>query len=121
LKRLEIPLFGLFLACWVLAGAHRLGIVSLAGTLALGLYPLYAVAATLGWLGGNIYVWHRRRLPREQRRRAAALWLVGPQGIPALLRAMAPAAAQAAAPAVPLYAFAVGAVLFTVPLVFGPK
>ena len=121
MKRLEIPLFGLFLACWVLAGAHGLGLFSLGGTLALGLYPLYAVAATIGWISGNVYVWRRRRLPREHRRRAAALWLIGPQGIPALLRAMAPAAVQAAAPAVPLYAFGVGAVLFTVPLVFSPK
>jgi len=121
LKRLEIPAFGLFLACWLLAGAHGLGLISLAGALPLGLYPLYAVAAALGWVGGNVYVWRRRRLPRERWRRAAALWLIGPQGIPALLRAMAPMADQAAAPAVPLYAFGVGAVLFTVPLVFSPK
>lgn len=121
MKRLEIPLFGLFFACWLLAGAHGLGLFSLAETLRLGLYPLYTVAAALGWVSGNVYVWRRRRLPRDQRRRAAALWLIGPQGIPALLRAMAPAADQAAAPAVPLYAFAVGAVLFTVPLLFGPK
>jgi hypothetical protein len=34
---------------------------------------------------------------------------------------MAPLEAQAAAPAVPLYAFGVGAVLFCVPLVFGRR
>ncbi len=121
MRRLEVPLFGLFFACWLLAGAHGVGLLSLAGTLSLGLYPLYSVAAALGWVAGNVYVWRRRRLTREQRRRAMALWLVGPQGIPALLRAMAPEAVQAAAPAVPLYALAVGAVLFTVPLVFAPR
>ncbi|MGD2115039.1 MAG: hypothetical protein PVG07_08300 [Acidobacteriota bacterium] len=121
MNRFELPLFGLFLACWVLAGAHGVGLVSLAGALGLSLYQLYGVAAVLGWLSGNIYVQRRRRLPRDQRRRAAALWLVGPQGIPALLRAMAPVGAQAAAPAVPLYAFVVGVIFFGVPLVFGPK
>lgn len=121
LSRIELPLFGLFLACWVLAGAHGVGLVSLAGALGLNLYQLYAVAAGIGWLSGNVYVQKRRRLPEDHRRRAAALWLVGPQGIPAVLRAMAPAAAQAAAPAVPIYAFCVGAVFFSVPLVFGPK
>lgn len=121
MSRFELPLFGLFLACWVLVVCHALGLVSLAGTLSLSLYRLYAVAAVVGWLSGNVYVYRRRRLDREHRRRAAALWLVGPQGIPALLRAMAPVGAQAAAPAVPLYAFVVGVVFFTVPLVFGPK
>lgn len=46
---------------------------------------------------------------------------MGPQGVPALLRAMAPVEAQAAAPAVPLYALGVGAVFFCVPLVFGVR
>jgi len=121
MRRLEVPLFGLFFACWVLAVANGLGLVSLGGALRLGLYPLFAVAAAVGWLSGNVYVWRRRHLPPEHRRRAAALWLIGPQGIPALLRAMAPVADQVMAPAVPLYAFGVGAVLFTVPLLFGPK
>lgn len=121
MSRLELPLFGLFLACWVLVVCHGLGLVSLAGALSLSLYRLYAVAAIVGWLSGNVYVHRRRRLDREHRRRAVALWLVGPQGIPALLRAMSPIEVQVAAPAVPLYAFAVGVVFFTVPLVFGPK
>jgi len=119
--RVELPLFGLFLACWVAVVLHGVGLVSLAAGLDLGLYPLYSIAAALGWISGNVYVHQRRGLPPEHRRRAAALWLVGPQGIPALLRAMAPLEAQAAAPAVPLYAFGVGAVLFCVPLVFGKR
>ena len=119
--RIELPLFGLFLACWVLAVAHNLGLLSVAANLDLTLYQLYAVAAAVGWVAGNVYVQRRRRLPPEHRRHALALWLVGPQGIPALLRAMSPLEAQAAAPAVPLYAFGVGAVFFCVPLVFGRR
>ncbi|HUP43133.1 MAG TPA: hypothetical protein VM599_07990 [Thermoanaerobaculia bacterium] len=119
--RLELPLFGLFLACWVLALAHNLGLLSVATNLDLTLYQLYGVAAAVGWVAGNVYLQRRRSLPPEHRRRALALWLVGPQGIPALLRAMAPLASQAAAPAVPLYAFGVGAVFFCVPLVFGRR
>lgn len=105
----------------MLVASHTLGLVSLAEALSLSLYQLYALAAAVGWLSGNVYVYRRRGLGREHRRRAVALWLVGPQGIPALLRAMAPAEAQAAAPAVPLYAFGVGVIFFVVPLVFGPR
>lgn len=95
--------------------------VGVSAGLDLSLYQIYAVAAVIGWLSGNVYVHRRRRLPPEHRKRAAALWLMGPQGVPALLRAMAPVEAQAAAPAVPLYALGVGAVFFCVPLVFGAK
>jgi len=117
--RIEVPLFGLFLACWVLAVVHNLGLLTLSANLDLTLYQLYGGAAAIGWVAGNVYVHRRRRLPQVQKRRALALWLVGPQGIPALLRAMAPLESQAAAPAVPLYAFGVGAIFFCVPLVFG--
>ncbi len=118
---LEIPLFGLFLACWLAVVAHGVGLVSLAAGIDLSFYQLYSVAAFVGWLSGNVYVHRRRRLPAIYRRRAAALWLIGPQGVPALLRAMAPIEVQAAAPMVPLYALAVGAIFFCVPLVFGRR
>ncbi len=101
--------------------AHGLGLVSLAAGLDLSLYQLYSVAAVVGWLSGNVYVHRRRHLPPSFGRRVAALWLIGPQGVPALLRAMAPIEAQAAAPAVPLYSLAVGAIFFCVPLVFGRR
>lgn len=121
MSRFEVPLFGFFFACWVLAVLHNLGIVGVAAGLDLTLYQLYSVAAVIGWVSGNVYVHRRRRLPAEYRKRAAALWLVAPQGVPALLRALAPLASQAAAPAVPLYALGVGAVFFCVPLVFGRR
>lgn len=121
MKKLEAPLFGLFFACWLLAVLHHLGLVPPFAQIHLSLYQLYAVAAVLGWVSGNVHVHRRRLLPPEHRKRAAALWLVGPQGIPALLRALAPLESQAAAPVVPLYAFGVGAVFFCVPLVFGRR
>lgn len=121
LSRVEAPLFGLFFACWLLAVLHNLGVLALASAVHLSLYQLYGVAAVLGWVSGNVYVHRRRHLPREHRKRAAALWLIGPQGIPALLRALTTLEAQATAPLVPLYAFGVGAVLFCVPLVFGRR
>lgn len=121
MTKIEPPLFGLFLASWVAVVLHNLGLVSLAAGVDLSFYQLYSVAAVVGWVSGNVYVHKRRRLAPEHRRRAGVLWLVGPQGVPALLRAMAPPEAQALAPLVPLYAFGVGAVLFCVPLVFGRR
>lgn len=121
MRQLELPLFGFFFACWLAAIVFHLRLVPAAGTLAVGLYPLYALAAALGWIAGNVYVVRRRALPREHRKRAAALWLVAPQGVPAVVRAMAPSSHQAVAPLVPLFAFAVGAIFFCVPLVFGKR
>ena len=101
---------------------HRLGLLSLASALALSFYQVYGTAAVVGWVSGNVYVARRRRLVSTAiRRRALVLWLIGPQGIPSLLWAMAPASLQAAAPAVPFYAFLVGTVFFAVPLVFGRR
>lgn len=121
MRRLEAPLFGIFLACWLLAVLHQVRLVPVTAELDLSFYQLYSVAAVLGWVSGNVYVHRRRSLPPRHRKRAAALWLIGPQGIPALLRALAPVESQAAAPAVPLYALGVGAVFFCVPLVFGRR
>ena len=63
MNRLEVPLFGLFFACWVLAVLHNLGIVGVAAGLDLTLYQLYSVAAVLGWVSGNVYVHRRRACP----------------------------------------------------------
>jgi len=93
-----------------------MGGVPLAGSLDLGFYPFYAIAAVSGWLAGNVYVARSAGLPRELRRRVLLVYLVGPPGLLYLLRAMAPEAAQMAAPLVPLYAFGVFAVFFYVPV-----
>lgn len=118
--RLEIALVGLFFACWALAALANLGVIGFAGALSLPLYPLYSIAAGLGWLSGNVYILRSRAVPQKLRRRVLAVYFLGPPGIVYLLRAMAPMTQQEAAPAVPLYAFGVFAALFLVPIVLRP-
>lgn len=116
MKRFEVALLGLFLACWVVVALAVAGVVPLAGSLALTLYPLYAVAAALGFLAGSLYVRRRRGLEAPLRRRLLLIFFFGPTGLLYLLRAMAPTAQQLAAPLVPLYAFGVYSVFFLVPV-----
>lgn len=123
MRRVELVLLAFFLACWLVGILGLLEIVPLAGNLSLGLYPLYSVAAALGWLFGNVYVTRTSRTPSRSRGPLFALYLLCPQGVVYLLRAMAPASVQAAAPLVPLYSFGVYTVLFFVPLTLrsGPR
>ena len=114
--RVETVLVGLFVACWLITILDLVGLTPLAGTLDLGLYPLYVTAALAGWLAGNVFVSRARGLARPLRRRLALLYFMGPPGLLYLLRAMAPDAVQHAAPFVPLYAFGVFAVFFSVPV-----
>jgi hypothetical protein len=122
LSRAEPILMALCLASWVVALLHLGGFVSLAGSLELSLYGVYSLAAVAGWLAGNVYV---RRIagvpgmPRALARRLLIAYLCGPPAFVFLIRAMAPAREQLAAPFVPLYAFAVYTVLFFVPVTFG--
>lgn len=120
-SRLEPILLGLCLASWLLALLHLVGLLRLAGGLDLSLYGLYSTAAAAGWVAGNVYVRRRRRLPQELRGRLLTVYLVGPPGVIYLLRAMAPAEQQMAAPLVPIYSFFVYTVLFLVPLTLTPK
>jgi hypothetical protein len=115
-SRFEPVLVGLFLAAWMVDLLAVLGIVDLRGSLELGLYPLYSTAAAAGWVAGNIYVARGRRLPLPLRRRIRLVYLLGPPGVLFLLRAMASAEAQRAAPLVPLYSFGVFSVFFLVPV-----
>jgi hypothetical protein len=92
------------------------GVVPLDGALDLGLYPLYVTAALAGWVAGNVFVSTSRGLGKPLRRRLALAYLFGPAGLLYLLRAMAPTEVQVAAPLVPLYAHAVFAVFFVVPV-----
>lgn len=116
MERLEPALIGLFFAGWAGALLHQWGILSLAGTLSIGLYPFFSLAAALGWVSGNVYVLRRRGLPRPMRRKVLLVYLVGPPGILFLLRSFAPAADQQVAPLVPLLGFGVFAVFFCVPV-----
>jgi hypothetical protein len=113
-------LAGLLLACWLMGILAVVGLVPLAGSLRLSLYALFGTAAACGWLAGNLYVRRTRELPAEHRRWLRTLYLFGPMGLLFVLRAMAPAADQVAAPLVPLYSFGVFGALFLVPVLLRP-
>ena len=113
---MELVLLLVFSVCWILA-LILLGLGSpLAGLLDLGLYQLYGVAAFAGWLAGNVYVHRSRGLAPPVRRRLIAIYLLGPPGVLYLLRSLAPTVSQATAPLAPVYASAVYAIFFLVPL-----
>jgi hypothetical protein len=114
--RLEPVLVAFFLATWVVALLALVGLVDLAGSLELGLYPLYSTAAASGWIAGNLYVARSGGVARRLRRRILLVYFLGPPGLVYLLRAMATEAVQQSAPLVPLFAFGVFAVLFLVPV-----
>ncbi len=118
MSRLGPALAGLFLACWALYLLHLLGLAPLTGHLSLSLYALYSAASALGWVAGTVYVQRTRHLDSPPRRRIFLLSFCGPPGLLFLLRAMAPLAAQHAAPLVPVYAFCVFGIFFLVPLSF---
>ena len=114
--RLEAALVGISSAVWAVALLGLWGLLPTAGLLDLNLYRLYSVAAVLGWMSGNLFVLRRRALGLEHRRRLLLTYLLGPPAFVYLLRALAPQAAQDAAPFVPLYCFVVYGMLFLVPV-----
>ena len=117
-----MALLAAFSACWLLVFAAGVGWVELAGTLSLGLYPLYSLAAALGWLAGNVFL-HRAQdeFPPGLRKRLLLSYFLAPPGILFVLRALAPAQIQQAAPLVPIYGLGVYALFFLVPLTLRAK
>ena len=114
---------GFFLACWAAALAYAAGGLESPG-LPLSLYGLFAFAATLGWVVGNLFVVRLRARPIESRRgraRLMVLYLFLPVGLPALLFAMAPVEFRAAAPLAGLLALGVQTVFFFVPVSLRPR
>jgi hypothetical protein len=91
-------------------------LLPLDGLLPLGFYPYYSIAIALGSVAGNLFVFRSRGLPLDGKRRLLRVYLAAPPGILVVVRAMADAAAQAAAPFVPLYAVFIFAIFFLVPL-----
>lgn len=114
--RLELVLLALFFACWLVGFLQFFGLVPTTGSLDLGLRGLFTFAAALGWVAGNVYVQRSRGLPGEIRRRLLLIYLLGPPGLLFLLRSMASAETQMAAPLAPLYASGVFSILFLVPV-----
>lgn len=117
MRQLELILFAFFVAAWTVDLLALLGLVRLAGSLDLGLYPFFSLAAAIGWIAGNIYVPRARRLPPELRRASLLVYYLGPPGVLYLIREMASEEAQRQGPLVPVYAFAVFTVFFLVPVV----
>ncbi len=113
----ELALLAAFSICWVLVFSAGVGWISLAGTLSLGLYPLYSLAAAFGWLAGNVFLYRARSgLAPGLRRRLLFSYFIGPPSFLFALRALAPEEAQQAAPLVPIYGFGVYTLFFLVPL-----
>lgn len=107
---------------WATALAAGVGLIPLAGRLPSGLYPLYGIAAALGWLAGNLYVTRRRGFPhRRLRRRLLVTYLLGPPGLLFLLRALDTERAQMAAPLAATWALGVYAIFFAVPVTLRPR
>ncbi len=115
--RFEQLLLAVFSAAWLLAILIGMGLVPLAGTLDLDLYRLYSVAAVLGWVAGNIYVFRTQTLPKDRsRKRLLWTYLIGPPSFVYIIRSLARQVVQQAAPLVPIYAFAIYALFFLVPV-----
>ena len=116
MKRWELVLLGLFLACWLVYLLAVFRLVMPDGTLDLGFYPYYSVAVAAGWAAGNLYVYRSRDLDPESqsRRRLLAGYFLAPLGLILLLKAMMPLDFQRGAPLVGLYAFCVYCIFFVV-------
>ena len=114
--RIELSLVVSFSFAWLLAICMNLGLLPVAGTLDLGLYPLYSLAAALGWVAGNTYVTRRVVYPQRFRRRLLLNYLFLPPSVLHILRALASSTVQQAAPLVPLYSFCIYGLFFLVPV-----
>ena len=114
--RLEVGLLALFVVAWCLALRAVAAGFPLAGLVPLSLYQLYGIAGAAGWLAGNLYVQRSRKLPQMIRKRVLLIYLLGPPSLVYLLRTMAPAAEQRAVPLAAIWAFAVLAIFFMVPV-----
>lgn len=117
MRRFEPILAAFFLATWIVGLLSLFRLIASSGALRISLYPLFSIAAAVGWVSGNAYRVRSRRSPSIYRRGVFVLYFVGPLGFLLLLRSMAPRFEQAAAPLVPLYSWIVFSVLFLVPIV----
>ena len=137
--RAELGMLLFFLICWVGFYANVLAGYPLAGTIRLNLFHLYGLAASGGWLLGNLEVHRQRRLeggsfrasgasdplPKATRRRLFFLNLLAPAGVLLLVWSLAPRPIRVAFPMASIYAAAILVLFFLVPVslkrVFSPK
>jgi len=113
-KRFELILLGLFLACWLVYLLAVFGAVAPDGTLDPGFYPYFSLAAATGWGAGNLYVYRTRDLDPTSRRRFLPGYFLAPLGLLLLIKMMMPLAFQRGAPLVGVYAFGVFSIFFSV-------
>jgi hypothetical protein len=112
--RFETIIAGVCLGSWLLTGIFLLGPVP--GIHGLGPpSALFAFAAALGWLAGNVYVARSKRAALG-RCGLLALYLGGPTGMVWLWWAIQPAALRRLAPLAPVLALGVFCVFFLVPV-----
>lgn len=122
-----------FLACWIAFCLHGLAGYPFAGAIRLNLFHLYGLAATGGWLLGNLEVHRGRRLERAStaalpavtRRRLFFLNLFAPAGVLFLIWSLAPDSLRLGFPMAPIYAAGILVLFFLVPVslkrVFEPR
>jgi hypothetical protein len=89
-NRTETVAGGFFLATWVIAALFLAGWIEPPGW-RLTFYAQFALAASWGWVVGNLYVIRRRTIPAEdgfKRRLFLLLYLGLPAGLLAAVRSM---------------------------------
>ena len=114
MKRFELILLGLFLACWLVYLLVVFRVLAPGGNMDLGFYPYYAIAVALGWGAGNLYVYRSRDMEPQIRRALLAGYFVSPMGLLFLLKVTMPVAFQRMAPFVGVYAVCVFSIFFWV-------
>lgn len=117
MTRFDLFVSAAFSVAWIAAILVLLGVVPVTGVATIDLYQLFSFAGALGWLSGNVYMWRRRLVTGPfDRRRLLVSYLTGPLALLLVLRALASAEAQRAAPLVPVYAACVFWLFFLVPV-----
>ena len=116
--RLEFGILAFLLVCWLLFFSLAVAGYPLAGTLRVGLYPLYGLAVFTGWLVGNLIVYRSKDRSASFRRRLILGFLLCPGGLFYLLWSLAPESTREAAPFAPLYAAVIFGIFFLVPVSF---
>ena len=114
--QIELALLGFFIACWLVFFGLAFAGYPQTGMLRLGLYELYGVAVLAGWLIGNVFVYRSRSWSKAVRIRFLLIFLLSPGGLFYLLWSCG--TERATVPFAPLWAFAVFAVFFLVPVSF---